>query len=398
MVRRVLVLSGWLFLTAGCRDEQAGPRPRPPPAPAQRVLDAAPTDLSFRSGATFAQGAIRYLGSTVTPRSPNPGDKVTLRHYFKAEAAQPAGFQFFVHLVDADSMQMLANADHDIQDGALPLGRWPVGKVVEDVHSFAMPTSPSGSVRVLMGFWQGQTRLPVDSAEAHDGQMRLSGPLLGARAEPLPETTAVRTTKAPTIDGDLSDPVWGKANVVRLVNSFDGSPASLRTEARILFDDRFLYVAFESEDPDVWGTLMKRDEPIYNEEVVEVFLDADANGRTYNELQVSPNNVQFDAYFPARRQGMDTSYDAQMKTAVKIRGTLNNPSDTDEGWSAEMAIPFERLNAVPNVPPKAKDRWRFNLFRLEHVKRRQIEGQAFSALHVGDFHYLPRFGWLVFGD
>jgi len=38
----------------------------------------------------------------------------------------------------------------------------------------------------------------------------------------------------------------------------------------------------------------------------------------------------------------------------------------------------------------------FNLYRLEHIERRQVEGQAFSPLFMGDFHNLPRFGWLVF--
>jgi hypothetical protein len=42
------------------------------------------------------------------------------------------------------------------------------------------------------------------------------------------------------------------------------------------------------------------------------------------------------------------------------------------------------------------DRWRFNLYRLEHVGRRAVEGQSFSPLFVGDFHQLSRFGWLVF--
>ena len=122
---------------------------------------------------------------------------------------------------------------------------------------------------------------------------------------------------------------------------------------------------FDSQDEDVWAKLEKNDDPIYGEEVVEVFLDADGDGKTYNELQVSPRNVQFDAYFPARRQGMDLGWSAGMTTAVKIRGTLNNPADKDEAWSAEMKIPVKNLAAVPRWPPAPGDKWRFNLYRLE---------------------------------
>ena len=90
------------------------------------------------------------------------------------------------------------------------------------------------------------------------------------------------------------------------------------------------------------------------------------------------------------------AWESGMKTAVKVRGTVNDPSDRDDGWTAVMQIPIASLSEVPNVPPKVGDRWRFNAYRLEHLQRRQVEGQAFSPLFIGDFHALPRFGWLAF--
>ena len=383
-------------LAVACRDEQAGPRQRTPqlPSPTQaRALDAAPPDLTFRGGATFAGGSVVYLGSKVTPERASPGEQVRLAHYFQAQRPPPQGFGFFVHVVDAESGNMLVNADHEVQDGAAPLASWPVGKVIEDVHSVPMPSVPA---RVVLGFWRDDERLPVDDPKAHDGAHRMFGPRLGRSAPELPEYRVPRAQKAPTVDGVLDDAAWKEAQAVALRGSFDGRPAKLRTEARLVYDDANLYVAFDVEDPDLWGTLRKRDDPIYEQEVVEVFLDANADGRTYNELQVSPHNVIFDAYFPARRQGMDLSWDSGMKTAVKVRGTLDDASDKDGGWMVELQIPFARLAEVPSVPPKAGDRWRFNLYRLEHHGRRDVEGQAFSPLFIGDFHALPRFGWLVF--
>lgn len=392
----VLVPLLTLTCLAACRDEQAGPPHRAPrlPAPAQaRALDAAPPDLTFRSGATFAGGSVVYLGSKVTPEKAAPGEQVRLSHYFQAVRPPPKGYGFFVHVVDAASGSMLVNADHEVQDGAAPLASWPVGRVIEDVHSVPMPSVPA---RVVLGFWRDDERLPVDDARAHDGTQRMLGPQLGAAAPELPEYTVGRVAKAPSIDGALDDAAWKNARPVVLRGSFDGRPAQLRTEARLVYDDANLYVAFDVEDPDIWGTLRNRDDSIYEEEVVEVFLDANADGRTYNELQVSPHAVIFDAYFPARRQGMDRSWDSGMKTAVKVRGTLDNPSDKDQGWTVEMQIPFARLAEVPHVPPQKGDRWRFNLYRLEHHGRRAVEGQAFSPLFVGDFHALPRFAWLSF--
>ncbi len=385
-----------LLLVTGCRDEQAGPQqraPRLPPPTQLRTLDAAPADLTFRSGATFGGGAVVYLGSRVTPQAAAPGQPVQVAHYFQAVRPPPQGWNFFMHVLEVGGGRMIQNADHEIQGGAAPLASWPVGKVIEDVSTLPMPPVPA---RVVLGFWRGDERLPVDDARAHDGLNRMLGPQLGGTAPELPEYSVKRTRKAPAVDGVLDDAAWKDATPVVLRGSFDGRAVAHRTEARLTYDDQALYVAFDAQDPDIWGTFRKRDEPIYEQEVVEIFLDANADGRTYNELQVSPNNVLFDAYFPARRQGMDLTWDSGMKTAVKVKGTVNQPGDRDEGWTVEMQIPLSRLNEVPHRPPKPADRWRFNLYRLEHLGRRDVEGQAFSPLFMGDFHHLPRFGWLVF--
>ncbi|MBS1151279.1 MAG: putative lipoprotein [Myxococcaceae bacterium] len=410
------VLAGLLGLM-GCRDEQAGPRNRPPPqqqaspqAPGQapaagmKTLEAAPADLTFKSGATWAGGTVEYLGSKVEPARPTAGQQVRLSHYFRALKAPPQGWTFFLHVVDASSGQQLGNADHELQGGAAPLGSWPVGKVIEDVHVIQMPNY-AGALQLVLGFWQGEARLPVDdrplpAQPAHDGQQRMFGPRLESpQQQPLPEYRVPRASKPPAIDGKLDDEIWKAAPMVTLNSSMDGSPVSKKTTARMLYDDKFLYVAFECEDADVWGSLRKKDDPIYTEDAVEIFIDANGDGKTYNELQVSPHNVNFDAAFVARRSDLPEAmkWESAMKSAVTVRGTIDNDADQDEGWSAEMQIPLEKLMEVPRLPVQKGDTWRFNLYRLEHlVRRQQIEGQSFSPLFAGDFHHLPRFGRLIF--
>lgn len=367
--------------------------------PQLKTLDAAPSNLTYPSGATWQGGAVTYLGTMVEPPKPKPGEKVQLRHYFRADAAVSGQWRFFLHVMDEGSRQQVGNLDHEIQQGAAPLGTWPVGKIIEDVHGFQMPAVQS-DLRLFLGFWNDSGRLPVDTGALSDGAGRVTGPKLEAPAQaPLPEYTAVRAPKAPVIDGKLDDAVWQAAKEQPLTRSFDGTPVSKKTTFRMLYDDANLYVAFYAEDADIWGTLKNKDDSIYNEDVVEVFLDADADGKTYNELQVSPHNVNFDASFVARRSDLAEAmkWESGMKTAVFIKGTLDDNTDTDEYWTAEMQIPLSRLTAVPHVPIAKGDRWRFNAYRLEHLTRRtNIEGQSFSPLFVGDFHALPRFGWLSF--
>lgn len=403
VMRKTLMMLALVGLAA-CRDEQAGPKPkapRPPPAQAGgqgKALDAEPPAYTYKSGVSWAGGTVVYLGSIVEPAKPKAGDQVTLKHYFRATAAVSAPYRFFMHVVDASSGQQIGNLDHEIQGGAAPLGTWPVGKVIEDVHGFQMPNYPA-PLKLLLGFWNDQGRLPVDNVQASDGDNRVFGPTLEGPQASLPEYRAPRATKAPVIDGKLDDEVWKSAPEVQLVGSFDGRPTQRKTTFRVLWDDTNLYVAFYAEDTDLWGTLKNKDDAIYTEDACEVFLDANGDGATYNELQVSPHNVNFDASFVARRSDLATAmkWESGMKTAVFLKGTIDDDSDKDEYWTAEMQIPLANLNTVPRLPPQKGDKWRFNAYRLEHLTRRnQVEGQAFSPLFVGDFHALPRFGWLIF--
>jgi hypothetical protein len=392
----------------GCRDEQAGPRPRgnrpPPPgeAPAAapsgaiRTLDALPGPLNFPSTASWAGGAVKYLGSQLDPKNPAPGQPVTLKHYFRADGQQPQGYRFFVHVVDGNSGQMLGNMDHELQNGAAMLGTWPQGKVIEDVQQIAMPNYP-GTMQLLMGFWRGEERLTADLPPTHDGNHRVFGPKLEGPQASVPEYKAPRAAKPPTIDGKLDDAQWAAAPEVTLTTSFDGKEAQRKTRMRVVWDDTNVYVGFDCVDPDISGTLRKKDDPLYTQGVVEVFFDADADGATYNELQVSPHNVNFDAQFVARRSDLETAmkWESGMKSAVNVRGTLDDDKP-DEGWSAELQIPIANLSKVPRVPPQKGDKWRFNAYRIDFEKSQQVEFQSYSPLFVGDFHALPRFAWLIF--
>ncbi len=210
------------------------------------------------------------------------------------------------------------------------------------------------------------------------------------------EYGAVELSTPPAIDGDLSDAAWRKVPWTR--DFFDSMSFELprqRTRAKLAWDRQNLYLAFEVEDDDIQTPYVRDDEPLYNSEVAEIFLDADDNRRTYDEIEISPANKLFDASFVARRVGMDLSWSSGTQHAVKVDGTLNDPRDVDQGWTAELAIPFARLTAVPHVPPRVGDRWRFDLFRLDH-ERTGVYGMAVEPVMVGDFHNLSRYGMLRF--
>lgn len=356
-------------------------------------------------------GKLRYLGTSIwaepstggeakRPEALRRGDRVRLAHYFEVLEPLEGSWKIFVHLAPERSKKNLVNADHFPVLGLWPTHRWKKGDVIEDVHALEIPDGAPDRLVGWLGLYRFERRLKVDARPDHDGRNRIRAFDIAVEGAPrdLPVYRARRRQGPIAIDGKLDDAGWqGIPSTGPFRRSIDGRRPRFSTEARLTWDDAALYVAFEVEDPDVWATHAEKDAPIYGEEVVEIFIDANGDGRTYNELELSPRGVQFDAYFPERRRGMDLGWESGMTSAALVRGTLNDARDRDAGWTAEMRIPVDRLAEVPRWPPMPGDRWRFNLYRLEwHSERKKSEGSAFSPPLVGDFHHLPRFGWLEF--
>ncbi len=206
-----------------------------------------------------------------------------------------------------------------------------------------------------------------------------------------------------TIDGDLSD--WQGIPTVGGFTVSDGSgPAVRRTDARMCWDDECLYISFDSDDPDIWGTLFNRDEPIYEEEVVEAFIDPDSDLVRYFEFQTSPHGTLFDAIIDnptGLRKDMrgDTSWDCEgWRVAVRVDGTLDNRDDVDKGWTVEWAIPFASLTPMPHIPPEDGDTWRINLYRIDRTPEAEFSCWSPTMETPANFHVPTRFGTIIFRD
>lgn len=234
-------------------------------------------------------------------------------------------------------------------------------------------------------------------------------------AQDVPVYVCQKTTQAPVIDGVGDDAAWAAAPVIRLVDVSSLSPREFErgTQVRMLWDDEALYVLFTAHDPDVWSTMATRDGALYNEEVVELFIDPDGDGRNYVEIEVNSLNTVFDLLVTrALRdggQGLPEWSPASLRTAVGVVGTRNQPGDVDEAWVTEIALPWVALRSdlldVPgdrSLPPRVDDSWRLNLYRYERsrsdagVATRTIEYSAWSPVGRVDFHVPERFGVVRF--
>ncbi len=150
---------------------------------------------------------------------------------------------------------------------------------------------------------------------------------------------AARTTQPPQIDGMLNDAAWQQAQpltgfVQRAPNP--GAPATLPSEARILYDDGAVYVGIRMHDPSpdsMQTPLGRRDLAGISSEWAHVMLDSYNDKRTAFRFSVNPRGVQKDA-FHSNDTNEDLGWDAVWESAARVDSA---------GWTVEYRIPLSQL-------------------------------------------------------
>lgn len=211
--------------------------------------------------------------------------------------------------------------------------------------------------------------------------------------------TCHRTHDVIQIDGKLDDPAWQKAEAANLVRTQDGTDPHFPTEVRLLWDDTYLYIGFSCVDEEIWATMTVRDEHLWEEEVVEVFVNPNGDEIGYWEFEVNPLNTLLDLYV-MNRAGIPThslwDWDSRnIHHAVFVDGNPRRRDSIDRFWSAEIAIPWEDFATAPHLPPIAGDCWRINFFRIDQYQGKE-ELSAWNPTYQPTFHVPRRFGELHF--
>jgi hypothetical protein len=192
-------------------------------------------------------------------------------------------------------------------------------------------------------------------------------PTLNAqRAAPVPaetgstsSATAARAARPPAIDGRADDAAWRDAAPItafRQVDPVEDADPSMRTEARIAYDEANLYVfvrAFDPHPDSVIALLSRRDVRTASDQI-KVMIDSYHDRRTGFEFAVNPAGVKRD--YAAYDDGQeDVSWDAVWDAAARIDSL---------GWTAEFRIPLSQLR----YPPAASHT--FGVMILRELARR----------------------------
>lgn len=217
-----------------------------------------------------------------------------------------------------------------------------------------------------------------------------------------PETITCNHVARPIeIDGKLDEPAWAKASPVPLRFNLQGRAVSPATaSAKFLWDETHLYVAMIAEDRDLRSTLAGRDARLWTEDVLELFLKPAESSPVYYEFEFSPSQQIFDAYWPKRGYPLDkgAQWNSQLRAQVLIRGSLNAPQDTDQGWQVEIALPFADLSHAGTGAPRPGDSWKAAACRYDYDRHwAQPQNTAtFPGSGTGGFHEYERYSRLLF--
>jgi hypothetical protein len=183
-------------------------------------------------------------------------------------------------------------------------------------------------------------------------------------------------------------------------------PRQYRTTFKAVWNDTGMAIRFDAIDDHPWHTKTRHDDPIWEEEVVEIFLDPTRTGGHYAEIEISPINIVTDLHivgaWPSLQnvRGWDWT---GLESTVIPGAAVGLPGGS---WTALAWLPWSGLATMtplvsPFVPPRRADAWRFNVFRIKrpHGPAEPERDAIYAAWSTPDgpsFHAPAFFRDLVF--
>lgn len=200
----------------------------------------------------------------------------------------------------------------------------------------------------------------------------------GPEAALQPAVYRVRAVAAPASDL-LEGRGWDEAMAVTW------GPDGFTTTFRAVWTPAGLCVRFDVQDRAPWGTRTRRDDCLWEQEVVEVFLDPTCSGEDYAELEITPANVVCDLHIerlaPERIVHLEWDF-------THLRSAVHRNAHGDD-WCAIAHMPFEDFGTLSSrvaacLPVKGGDVWHFNAFRIKRPAGpdRPEDGAIYAAWSV----------------
>jgi hypothetical protein len=179
----------------------------------------------------------------------------------------------------------------------------------------------------------------------------------------------VRTELVPEIDGALDDELWRNATVITDLHQFqpvDHGEPSERSEFYLAYSERYFYVGARLYDSDPSGISARQLVQGGNmpfDDAFEFILDTFNNGRTGYHFQVNPNGIRHEGVFE-NPNNLNRDWTGIWQVESRI---------DEQGWTAEVAIPFNTLNFDPTT-----EEWGFTIARTIARKQEDVAWSSFN--------------------
>lgn len=201
-------------------------------------------------------------------------------------------------------------------------------------------------------------------------------------APPAPTLHAEPLAGPVRVDGRLDEAAWQGARVFTEFYQRDpdeGEPASERTEVRILVGDDALYVGARMHDaePHLIRSQLARRDNAGASDFIQVNLDANHDHLTAYLFRATPSGSVMDS-FADGPQNIDMSWDPVWESRTTV---------DDEGWTAEMRIPFSQIRFEAG-----NDTWGLQIIRGIH---RKFEFSYFALIPRTETSGVDRYGHLT---
>ncbi len=216
----------------------------------------------------------------------------------------------------------------------------------------------------------------------------------------VPRYTVKRATEKITIDGILNEADWEAApSVGQFQFPWWTAGDKEQTEVKMLWDDDFLYVAFTCEDKHIWADHYDTNSDTCLDDCVEIFWNPNPSaGEGYHMFEINCLGNLLSVTNNRKRSIKERdSRIIPPHIAQTIRGTVNDDSDIDTGWTLEIAIRFDDYTELSGgVTPRAGDMWRVALNRCGGKTNEQYSQWSPSQTPKPSFHVPNDFGKVFF--
>ena len=211
------------------------------------------------------------------------------------------------------------------------------------------------------------------------------------------------------LDGSGASAAWKRAEWLDLAHL--RGAMTYRTRAKLAWSQTGIYALFDCDDKRLSCTNHRDGEDLYDEDVVEIFLQPDERVPLYLEYELSPlgsellllvpnRHGRFRGWSPWKYEDVDDKGEPMVRRAHRataVRGGVRAPGAAVTGWSAEMYLPYALFTGLADTPPKTGDRWRLNLYRIDYDAGAESPSLwNLSAVSGATFHDPERFAVGVF--